>query len=184
MSDPHRGLTELFGSCWLGIAALPLLAACSPESSTSDNAANVSSPTESTPAAANVADPQADSGETGPLSKYVGKHPSETIAGNRFLDEPAVKAAVAANVPDPKVREFVFSYNGPDAPIVVKNGRILAWGCERHNCGYHNWSVAISPDGSAAEVCFYHNDNSPDGPATWYLPGGRTEKRAGNCPSD
>lgn len=121
---------------------------------------------------------------SGTLSKYVGKHPSDLVDGKRFLDEPAVKAAVAATVADAKVRDFVFNYNGPDAPIVSKGGRILAWGCERHNCGYHNWSVSITPEGSSADVCFYDNDDSADGPATWHLASGRTEKRAGNCPSD
>lgn len=121
---------------------------------------------------------------TGLLSAYVGKHPPEKVDGVTFLDQPSVKAAVAAAVPDARVRDFVFHYNGPDAPIVLKDGRVLAWGCEAHNCGYHNWSVAITPDGKDAQVCFYHDDDSADGPATWYLPGGRTEKRPGNCPSD
>jgi hypothetical protein len=120
----------------------------------------------------------------GPLTKYVGKHPSEAVDGTRFLDDPMVTKAVAATVSDPTIRNFVIHYNGPDAPIVLNDGRVLAWGCERHNCGYHNWSVAIIPDGSSAEVCFYHNDDSADGPATWYLPDGKTEKRSGNCPSD
>ena len=121
---------------------------------------------------------------TGPLSVYVGKHPSETVDGTRFLDEPAVKAAVAASVTDAAVRDFVFKYDGPDAPIAGKDGRILAWGCERHNCGYHNWSISITPDGASADVCFYHDDDSADGPSTWYLAGGGTEQRPGNCPSD
>ena len=175
----------------IGFAAL-LLTACSrdQENAGGDNAANAIS--ENAPAAAPGANSDAEitataNGATsaeGLLSKYVGKHPSETLNGKRFLDEPTVKAAVAATVADPRIRDFVFRYNGPDAPIVAKDGRILAWGCERHNCGYHNWSVAITPDGSNAQVCFYHNDDSADGPATWYLPDGKTEKRAGNCPSD
>ena len=119
----------------------------------------------------------------GPLSAYVGRHPSEKVAGVAFLAQPTVRAAVAAAVPDAKVRGFVFGYDGPDAPIVRKDGRILAWGCEAHNCGFHNWSVAITPDGSDAEVCFYRNDATADGPSTWYV-AGKTEQRPGNCPSE
>src|SRR3546814_2356277 len=77
-------------------------------------------------------------------------------------DLPSVKAAVTATVPDTKVRDFVFHYNGPDAPIVRKDGRILAWGCEVHNCGYHNWSISITPDGNSADVCLYHDDRSEE----------------------
>lgn len=120
----------------------------------------------------------------GALSKYVGKHPSEQVDGTRFLDEASVRKAVAANVTDAAVRKFVFDYDGPDAPIVAKAGRILAWGCERHNCGYHNWSIAIAPDGTDAEVCYYHDNDRPDGTSTWYLPGGKSEQRPGNCPSE
>lgn len=118
------------------------------------------------------------------LSAYVGKYPSDKVVGISFLDTPAVRQAVAANVPDAKIRDFVFGSDGPQAPIVSKAGRILAWGCERHNCGYHNWSVSITPDGSTADICFYHDDDSADGPARWFLAGGRTEMRGGNCPSD
>ena len=133
---------------------------------------------------AGAGDTGAASGTAKSLSRYVGSHPSEALGGARFLDEPAVRAAIAETVPDPAVRRFIFSYDGPDAPIVLKDGRILAWGCERHNCGYHNWSVAITPDGSSAEICFYHDDDSADGPSTWYLPEGQTVQRPGNCPSD
>jgi hypothetical protein len=121
---------------------------------------------------------------SGPLDAWVGKHPSEKVDGVTFLAQPSVKAAITATVPDAKVRDFVFGYNGPDAPIVKKDGgRILAWGCEAHNCGYHNWSVSITPDGASAEVCFYQNNAKPDGPSIWYVAGGKTEQRPDNCPS-
>ena len=169
----------------IGGAALLLTAACGGNSEPgSGEAANVTS--NATPIAVSEQgnNAVADAKSGADLSKYVGKHPSEPVSDIRFLDEPTVKAAVAANVPDPAVRNFIFSYNGPDAPIVAKDGRVLAWGCERHNCGYHNWSIAITPDGAKADVCFYHDDDSADGPATWYLAGGKTETRPGNCPSE
>jgi hypothetical protein len=65
-------------------------------------------------------------GATAFLTLYVGKHPSEQLSGRTFLDQPVVKAAVEKTVPDPAVRDFIFHYNGPDAPIVDKNGRLLA----------------------------------------------------------
>jgi hypothetical protein len=121
---------------------------------------------------------------TGFLARYVDMRPREVEDGRSFLGEPAVRRAVAANVRDAGVRDFIFHYNGPDAPIAAKNGRILAWGCEARNCGFRNWSVSITPDGSSAEICYYQDDERPDGSATWYLPRGRTVKRAGNCPDE
>jgi hypothetical protein len=101
-----------------------------------------------------------------------------------FLTEPAVRKAVAA-VRDAQVREFIRSYNGPDAPIAQRrDGRLIAWGSEARNSSFHNWAVTIRPDGSGAEVCYYHDDDDPDGSSTWYLPGGRSVKRDGNCPDE
>lgn len=169
-----------------GIAILLLLSGCGGEqpapSASESPAGNLSS---GNVAEASVGpDNTAAAAPDGPLSKYVGKHPSDSVDGTRFLDEPAVRKAVAASVPDAAVQKFVFGYDGPDAPIVAKAGRVLAWGCERHNCGYHNWSISITPDGASAEVCFYRNDDRPDGASTWYLPGGKREQRPGNCPSE
>jgi hypothetical protein len=118
------------------------------------------------------------------LSVYVGHHPSEKVGGKTFLEQTTVKYAVDSAVSDDRARDFVFHYNGPDAPIVKKDGRVLAWGCEAHNCGYHNWAVSITPDGGSAEICFYQNDAKPDGQSTWYKAGAKPEQRAGNCPSE
>lgn len=169
-----------------GFIVLVLLSACSGEQQTS----NVTTQSEANPGSGNAAE-----ASTGPdnataavrdglLTRYVGKHPSAPVDGTRFLDESVVRTAVAGIVSDAAVRKFVFGYDGPDAPIVAKAGRILAWGCERHNCGYHNWSISITPDGTNAEVCFYRDDKRPDGESTWYLAGGKTEQRPGNCPSE
>lgn len=174
------------------LAAVLLLAGCGgsgeegepanrPAANAAADAVNVAAAA-TNDAAANLADTSAT--DTGPLAAYVGRHPSEKVDGRTFLDEPLVKAAVGAVAKDAKARDFVFNYDGPDAPIVMSEGRVLAWGCEKHNCGYHNWSVAITPDGSSAEVCYYENKDSVEGRSTWYLPGGRTEQRPGNCPSE
>ncbi|WP_343518052.1 hypothetical protein [Sphingomonas sp.] len=167
-----------------GIAALLLLAACDAEppkpAASGEPEANASADN----AAAIAAPDNASAAAEGPLSKYVGKHPSDRVDGMRFLDEPMVRKAVAANVSDAAARKFVFGYDGPDAPIVAKAGRVLAWGCERHNCGYHNWAISITPDGASADVCFYRNPDRPDGSSTWYLADGKREQRQGNCPSE
>ena len=118
------------------------------------------------------------------LARYVSWRPREREGGLSFLTEPAVRKAIAANVRDAQVRNFIYNYTGPDAPIALKDGKVLAWGCEARNCGFHNWAVAIRPDGSGAEVCYYHDDDQPDGSSTWYLPRGRTVKRDGNCPDE
>lgn len=119
------------------------------------------------------------------LARYVHWRPRESEGGKSFLTEPAVRKAIAANVRDAGIRNFIYHYSGPDAPIARRgDGRLIAWGCEAQKCGFHNWAVAIASDGSRAEVCYYRNDDEPDGTSTWYLPGGRTVKRDGNCPDE
>lgn len=167
----------------LGIAALLLASACGGQEVREPALNQAAEAGSNETAELNLSIP-APAPTEGALSKYVGKHPSDEVDGGRFLGEATVKAAVAATVPDAAVRKFVFNYDGPDAPIVVKDGRILAWGCERHNCGYHNWAILITPDGASADVCYYDNDDRPDGPSTWYLQGAKTEQRAGSCPSE
>ncbi|MDQ8756080.1 hypothetical protein RCO27_07535 [Sphingosinicella sp. LHD-64] len=126
----------------------------------------------------------ATAGTAGILTAYVGRHPGESVDGVTFRAHPAVRTAVAATLTDPALRRFVLDSPATDAPIVARDGRILAWGCEPHNCGYHNWSISITPDGATADVCFYDDDDSADGPSRWYLAGGTTEERPGNCPSE
>jgi hypothetical protein len=136
------------------------------------------------PANASTGDGSAGARARAGLAKYVDWRPREREGGLSFLTEPAVRKAVAA-VRDAQVREFIRSYNGPDAPIAQRrDGRLIAWGSEARNSSFHNWAVTIRPDGSGAEVCYYHDDDDPDGSSTWYLPGGRSVKRDGNCPDE
>ncbi|UIJ45669.1 hypothetical protein LZK98_01515 [Sphingomonas cannabina] len=176
------------------LAAALLLAGCGgsgegepanqPAANAAADAVNAAAAANDTAANLTNAAAVATGADPGPLAAYVGRHPSEKVDGRTFLDEPLVKAAVGAVAKDAEARDFVFKYDGPDAPIVMSEGRVLAWGCEKHNCGYHNWSVAITPDGASAEVCYYENEDSVEGRSTWYLPGGKTETRPGNCPSE
>ncbi|WP_428630941.1 hypothetical protein [Sphingopyxis sp.] len=91
------------------------------------------------------------------LNIYVGKYPFDAVNGHRFLDHPAVKAALVAAVPDAKQRATIaFAENSLGLPIVrVAGGRILIWGGEWRAEDRYNWAVVIAPDGSKPEVCIY-----------------------------
>lgn len=116
------------------------------------------------------------------LGKYAGHYPFDAVDGVRFLDTPEVKSAVAALVPAADVRALVLGGDGPGAPIAMKDGALVAWGCETHNCGDHDWSVTIEPDGGHAQVC-YHDAAAMHAQSRWYLAPGKTEMRDGDCPS-
>jgi hypothetical protein len=132
-----------------------------------------------TPASATVTPPPGRASTTD-LSDHVGKYPFDPVGGVTFLAHPAVRAAVMRAVPDPAIQRLILDGNGPQTPIARKDGRILAWGCEAHNCGPHNWSLLVAPDGGGAEVC-YHDANAR--PATRWFAEGRREARMDECPS-
>lgn len=120
------------------------------------------------------------------LSAYVGKYPFDTVLGYRFLDHPAVRAVIARAVPDARLREQVKTEDDAvNVPIVLVNGRILAWGGAKRAEDRYNWSVVIAPDGSAPEVCIYEglgyeNDQKA---SQWFEPGKPGIMKQGNCPS-
>ncbi|NTS65344.1 hypothetical protein HRV97_09230 [Sphingomonas sp. HHU CXW] len=113
------------------------------------------------------------------LSRYVGQYPFDPVAGGRFIDEPAVRAAVARVVPDADVRDTVLSRDATANPVAEQDGRILSWACEAHNCGPHNWAIAITSDGRDAAVCYHDQDA---GVSRWYPADYRSASPDG-CPS-
>lgn len=128
-----------------------------------------------------------DAGRPAPsLAAYVGKYPFDTVNGHKFLDNPAVKAAIAAAVPDAKQRDFIYSNRGGiNVPIFEKNGHIVAWGGPHRAQDSANWAVAITLDGRSAEVCLYEGvglgDDTPS--SQWFTAGEQSIMKLGQCPS-
>lgn len=114
------------------------------------------------------------------LAAYVGKYPSDKVAGVSWNEHPAVLAAIRASVGDPAVRQAVLELPGPSAPIELIGGKVSAWSCEVHNCGQHQWTVMVDPASGAADVCYF-NEEQDAGNSRWFLAGGTQEKRPGNC---
>jgi len=121
------------------------------------------------------------------LTPYIGKYPFDVVNGYRFLDNPAVKAAIAASVPDAKKRAGIaFAERSLSVPIVrVAGGRILIWGGAWRAEDRYNWAVVIAPDGSKPEVCIYDaGDYDADlQSSSWYTPGQPAVMKQGTCPS-
>lgn len=163
-----------------------------------DNAAPADQPkvdatdTNSVDAAAGGTTPEADietaspaSAATGTsgldLAAYVGKYPFDKVNDVAFFDQPTVKSAIAAAIPDKTILGWVMGeHGGPSAPFEMKNGRVAAWACEQHNCGDHQWTVLIDPAGTSAEVC-YQDAAAMPGKTRWYSAGAEPEIRDGTC---
>ncbi|MEH3099852.1 hypothetical protein [Sphingomonas adhaesiva] len=136
------------------------------------------------PAATPTPSPSASPGATasaavGALTRYVGSYPSDTVGTSSFLSDPAVRAAVASAVPDPGIRERVLDAEATATPIALVEGRVLSYACEPHNCGPHNWAIAVTPDARTAAVCYYDQDAQE---ARWY-PQSAGPNPEGGCPS-
>lgn len=116
-----------------------------------------------------------------PLAPYVGKYPFDAVGGVSFYQVPAVRAAVNGAVRDPQIRLLILDARGPTTPIARgPDGRLIAWGCEAHNCGPHNWSLVVGPDGGNAEVC-YHDDGRPGATTRWFRDGAEEPGRTEEC---
>ena len=126
------------------------------------------------------ADTGADTGGID-LAAYAGKYPFDKVNDVAFFDQPVVKSAIAAAIPDKAVLGWVMGERGgPSAPFEMKNGKVVAWACEQHNCGDHQWTVLIDPAGTAAEVC-YQDAAALPGKTRWYRAGAAPETREGTC---
>lgn len=130
---------------------------------------------EAAPAAGNA------SAAAGPLSAYIGRLPSDEVAGVTFLANPLVQRAVEAAVSDAEVRRWVLRADVTSNPIASRDGRLIATGCESHNCGPHHWTVLIDPAGTSAEICYARNTDLTR--AAWYAGGRPAEERPGDCPT-
>ncbi|WP_157218805.1 hypothetical protein [Flavisphingomonas formosensis] len=173
-------------------AALALgAAACSKPAA--DNAAsadvtagNVVTVPESGPVNAMVSAPAEEAGgaDQGDLGAYVGHYPFDKVGGVSFIENPKVKAAIARTVTDKAILRWVTDPDaGPSDTIYRKDGKIAAWSCQQHNCGDHNWTLLVDPDGAKAALC-YHDAEKSGGGSLWYpAGGGEPEKRDGDCPA-
>ena len=115
----------------------------------------------------------------GPLSVYVGKAPTEAVDGVSFLDQPTIRSGVAAAVRTDDPSMWVFRDDTTRRPIVMKEGRLLSYGCETGNCAGRNWAVLTDPLGAMVEVCYFAG-----GQARWYAGGRNPAERPGGCPTE
>lgn len=168
--------------------ALTGLAACAqaddPQKNVAEPAANSA---EATPVAApgNSVAPQQVAPRATDLSAYVGKYPHDVVNGHRFFENPVIRAAIAAAVPDRKQADGVETGEGVNVPIVEVNGRIIAWGGAKRAEDRYNWSVVIAPDGTKPEVCIYDGVGYDDDfqSAQWFEAGKPSIMKQGKCPS-
>lgn len=176
-------------SAFAGIALLALAACGQGDGQSEGPPADTAAAAKSEPKIAPSVPVSVKQAERAPtdLSPYVGKYPFDKVGGHRFLDNPAVKAAIAAAVPDAKQRARVkFADDGLGLPIVkVDGGRILVWGGAKRAEDRYNWAVVIAPDGSKPEVCIYEGLGYGEDfqSAQWFKPGQPSIMKQGTCPS-
>jgi hypothetical protein len=168
------------------ILAVPLLAAACAKAPGNSGSANVAASTNDSaaPAPVNAATASASSANSapapGPLSAYVGKTTADPVGGIAFVDRPEVRSAVEALVSDAGTRRWILNRDTTQSPIEMRGTKLYSSACEPHNCGPHQWTISIAPDGSGAEIC-YHDDSRDSAHSLWYVPGGPVETRRGYC---
>lgn len=163
--------------------SLTLLAGCgSQPAATANNAtaATIANGTDVTPAPTDtmavVENAVASPAETAALAGYAGKSPYDKLAGKTFTETDAVKAAIADSGASAEVRKWLANTNGPASPIVMQGGKLLMNECQEHNCSDHNWTIAIAPDGTGPEICYYDMKLGPK--PQWFVDGKPADRPA------
>jgi hypothetical protein len=90
----------------------------------------------------------------------------------------AALAACATMPPTPAPAFYVMRHL--NTPAGSRDGRIIATGCEAHNCGPHHWTILIDTEAPAPRSAA---QNSTLERATWYVAGRPAEERPGDCPN-
>ena len=164
--------------------SLVLLAGCAPQTATVTNNVTVETTTTNTDivaAPANAATATPDNAVAPPveapsLAAYAGKSPYDKVAGKTFTETNAVKAAIAGSGASAEARKWLADTTGPASPIVLQNGKLVMNECQEHNCGDHNWTIAIAPDGTAPEICYYDMKLGPK--PQWFVGGKAVDRPA------
>ena len=147
-----------------------------------DDPTNTASPDGFKPPETRAPTPIPGQAQTTPITAYVGKYPHDALAGVDFYDRTDVATGLVNAVGDAKLRETIRGRSGPETPIFRLGERVVAWGCEEHNCGDHNWAVLVDPKRGKTQVCYH--DAAKMGPQSDWYDGAAPARRAETCPSE
>lgn len=112
------------------------------------------------------------------LSAYVGKYPSDKVAGVSLYNHPKFRLLVSGAAPNLAIRTTVLT-SGVETPVERQGALLVVQMCEPHNCNGHQWTVAIlSPSGPAA-IC-YHDRDLMGEEGRWFI-GGTSIGRTRGC---
>ena len=111
---------------------------------------------------------------TGKFARYIGRD-----AGSGLLADADVRHAIDRTVTDRAMRDAIHHISGAATDAVAVDGKVAASRCDAANCNGENFAVYVDPASGEADVCFY--DDVASSEASWFHPGGGTEKRYGSC---
>lgn len=160
-----------------------LLAACG-SGKRADTAADDSAAAAFVPPPTQPPKPLPGQEHSNPITAYVGKYPGDAVDGVGFYDRTEVARALIDAVGDEGIRRRFTMRDAVTVPIFrTADGRIAAHGCEPHNCGDHDWTFLVAPDGTKGAAC-YHDAATMGGSSRWYAAGAAPATRPGDCPQE
>lgn len=126
--------------------------------------------------------PLAGQRQSTPLTSYVGHYPRDAVDGVGFYDRSEVANLLVDLVPEEKLRRTIVGRDATTIPIARAGSRLLAHGCEAHDCADRNWTMEVAIDGNfdQGSVC-YHDAETMGETSRWTTRAG-SERRPGDCP--
>lgn len=101
------------------------------------------------------------------LSAYVGRYPSDKVAGLSLYNHPRFRALVQAAAPSNMIATTVLA-PAVENRVERQGALLVAQMCEAHDCIDHQWTVAILSPGGPAAVC-YHDNNLMGEEGRWFV---------------
>jgi len=114
-----------------------------------------------------------------PLSAYVGKYPFDEVDGVAFIDHPDVRRALETSGAPAEAIALARDRDTVTGPIFRTETAVVASGYDPRTGGSMNWTLAITPNGEQAVVCY---QSEPVG--HMYENGRRTHPVEPRCASD
>lgn len=112
------------------------------------------------------------------LELYIGSYPSKPVRGVSLWNNPKFRKLVANAAPNEGIRKTVLS-TGVEAPVERQGSLLVAQACEPHNCGDHQWTVAVLLPNGPAAIC-YHDYDVMDSEGRWFV-NGRVVAKSDGC---
>jgi hypothetical protein len=114
------------------------------------------------------------------LKAFIGKYPFDRINGRSLLQVPELRARLQALLGRAGINDI--ERMSVSVPVEEHAGWLVAHGCQPHDCGDEQWTVAVNLSDYGVRVCLGHEGQPVRYAATGRKPVELPPKKESPCP--